>query len=176
LANKAELCLLMIDVDHFKRLNDTLGHPTGDALLKSIGQIIRSAARGEDVAFRFGGDEFLIVMLGANEKAGRLLADRITSLVDGLCKTYKVTPRPRLSVGLVTPASLPDPQQATVESLLAEVDRRLYAVKATHHAEHKTRSGVAPAVAVPATAVPANALPVTAAAAPASLPTTAARH
>src|SRR5207244_8958378 len=71
LGSKTELCLLMIDVDHFKKLNDTLGHPAGDALLKSIGQIIRSTARGEDVAFRFGGDEFSIVMLGSGGTAGR---------------------------------------------------------------------------------------------------------
>jgi diguanylate cyclase (GGDEF)-like protein len=133
-ASKAELCLLMIDVDHFKKLNDTLGHPAGDALLKSIGQIIRSTARGEDVAFRFGGDEFAIVMIGSNEKAGKALADRITSLVDALCKTFKVTPRPRLSVGIVTPTTLPDGHQATAEQLLAEADKRLYAVKAAHHA------------------------------------------
>ena len=135
-ASKAELCLLMIDVDHFKKLNDTLGHPAGDALLKSIGQLIRSTARGEDVAFRFGGDEFLIVMLGSGERAGKALSDRVTSLVDALCKTYHVSPRPRLSVGLITMASLPEGQPVTAESLLAEVDRRLYAVKASHHAEH----------------------------------------
>ena len=135
-ASKVDLCLLMIDVDHFKKLNDTLGHPAGDALLKSIGQIIRSTARGEDVAFRFGGDEFLIVMLGSGEKAGRALSDRVTSLVDALCKTYHVAPRPRLSVGMVTISSMPDGQPATAESLLVEVDKRLYAEKAAHHAEH----------------------------------------
>jgi diguanylate cyclase (GGDEF)-like protein len=150
--SKAELCLLMMDVDHFKKLNDTLGHPAGDALLKSIGQIIRSTARGEDVAFRFGGDEFLVVMLGSGEKAARALSDRITSLVDALGKTYHVTPRPRLSVGLVTAASLPEGQPATAEVLLAEADKRLYAMKAAHHAEHgpAPRPAAAPHPAAPA--------------------------
>jgi diguanylate cyclase (GGDEF)-like protein len=151
---KAELCLLMIDVDHFKKLNDTLGHPAGDALLKSIGQIIRSTARGEDVAFRFGGDEFLVVMLGSGERAGKALSDRITSLVDALCKTYHVTPRPRLSVGLVAAASLPEGQAATVEALLAEADKRLYAMKASHHAEHGPAPRSGPAAHAPAHAVP----------------------
>jgi diguanylate cyclase (GGDEF)-like protein len=151
-AAKSDLCLLMIDVDHFKKLNDTLGHPAGDALLKSVGQIIRSTARGEDVAFRFGGDEFVVVMLGSNDKAGKALADRITSLVDALCRTYKVTPRPRLSVGIVTPAMLPEGQQATAELLLAEVDKRLYAVKAAHHAAQpraESKPQPAPVAAAP---------------------------
>ena len=136
LAAKAELCVLMMDVDHFKKLNDTLGHTAGDALLKSIGQIIRSTARGEDVPFRFGGDEFIVLMLGSGEKAGRALADRLTSLVDSLCKTYHITPRPRLSVGVAPLASLENP---TVETLLVEADRRLYAVKAGHKAEERER-------------------------------------
>ena len=148
LAAKAELCVLMMDVDHFKKLNDTLGHTAGDALLKSIGQIIRSTARGEDVAFRFGGDEFIILMLGSGEKAGRALADRLTSLVDSLCKTYHVTPRPRLSVGVAPLASLENP---SVDTLLVEADRRLYAVKAGHKAEERERMrSVIPVTHVPA--------------------------
>jgi diguanylate cyclase (GGDEF)-like protein len=156
-AARTELCVLMMDVDHFKKLNDTLGHAAGDALLKSIGQIIRSTARGEDVAFRFGGDEFVVLMLGSGEKAGKALAERLTSLVDGLCKTYHVAPRPRLSVGMVALASLAEP---TVEALLVEADKRLYAVKAAHHAAHEKDRAPAAAIApqpAPAAAAPAPA-------------------
>ena len=131
LATKAELSVLMIDVDYLKPLNDTLGHAAGDALLKSIGQIVRSTVRGEDVAFRFGGDEFVVLMLGAGEKGARALSERLTSLVDGLCRTYHVAPRPRLSIGMATLASLKEP---TAEALLTEADRNLYAIKAAHHA------------------------------------------
>jgi diguanylate cyclase (GGDEF)-like protein len=154
-AAKTELCVLMMDVDHFKKLNDTLGHAAGDTLLKSIGQIIRSTARGEDVAFRFGGDEFVVLMLGSGEKAGKALAERLTSLVDGLCKTYHVTPRPRLSVGMVALASLAEP---TVDALLVEADKRLYAVKAAHHAAHEKDRPAAPHPSTSAPAPPAASL------------------
>src|SRR5690606_14641280 len=58
-AGRRALCLLMMDADYFKQLNDTLGHAAGDDLLRSIGQIIRSALREQDLAFRYGGDEFI---------------------------------------------------------------------------------------------------------------------
>ena len=62
------LCLLMIDVDHFKLLNDTLGHAAGDELLKTIGQLIRSTIREKDLAFRCGGDEFVVQLEGMRRR------------------------------------------------------------------------------------------------------------
>jgi diguanylate cyclase (GGDEF)-like protein len=120
------LTLLMVDVDYFKLLNDTLGHPAGDELLRAIGQIIRSTARASDLAFRAGGDEFVIVMPDADPAAGLALRDRLVSLVDGLAKTLRVEPRPRLSIGL---AHLRDAADPTAEALLAVADKALYAVK-----------------------------------------------
>jgi diguanylate cyclase (GGDEF)-like protein len=101
-AGRSPLTVLMIDVDYFKLLNDTLGHPAGDALLRSIGQIVRSTARGSDYAFRCGGDEFVLLLDGADAAAGQALADRLVSLVDGLCRTLRVERRPRLSIGLAS--------------------------------------------------------------------------
>ena len=66
-----DACLLMIDIDHFKGLNDTLGHAAGDELLKSIAQIMRSAIRNSDQAFRCGGDEFVILLGGCGIRAGQ---------------------------------------------------------------------------------------------------------
>ena len=103
--------------------------------------------------------EFVVLMLGSGEKAGKALGERLTSLVDGLCKTYHVTPRPRLSVGMVALASLAEP---TVEALLVEADKRLYAVKAAHHAAHeKDRAAVvAEPAAAPAAPAPVAPAPV----------------
>ena len=129
---RADLCLLMIDVDNFKLLNDTLGHAAGDDLLRAIGQLIRSAIRGEDVAFRCGGDEFVVLLPGYDQKAGQALADRLIMLVDALAKTIKVSAPPRLSIGVATLGSLGDDQ--TPEALLAEADKSLYAVKEQRHA------------------------------------------
>jgi diguanylate cyclase (GGDEF)-like protein len=56
---------MMIDIDNFKRFNDTLGHAAGDAVLRAIGQYMLSAARGEDIASRYGGEEFVLVMAPA---------------------------------------------------------------------------------------------------------------
>jgi diguanylate cyclase (GGDEF)-like protein len=120
---RKDLCVLMVDVDHFKLLNDTLGHAAGDDLLKAIGQLIRSAIRGEDVGFRCGGDEFVVLLPGSGVDAGRALADRLTSLVDLLTKTLKVPTRPALSIGLTT---LADVEPRTPEALLQAADRSLY--------------------------------------------------
>ena len=83
---QTHLSLLMIDVDHFKKLNDTLGHAAGDEMLRDIAQIIRSTIRENDSAFRYGGDEFVVVLEGFDAEAGQALGDRLISLVDALRK------------------------------------------------------------------------------------------
>lgn len=124
--SNTSLCVLMIDVDHFKLLNDTLGHSAGDDLLKNIGQLIRSAIRDKDLAFRCGGDEFIVQLEGYDAEAGQAVADRLTELVDALAKTLRVTPGPRLSIGVAT---LADCSKATPEALLELADKLLYEVK-----------------------------------------------
>lgn len=125
-AARTDLCLLMIDVDHFKQLNDACGHPAGDELLRNIGQIIRSTIRDGDVAFRYGGDEFAVVLEGQTESSGRALADRLRSLVDALARTIKVTPSPHLSIGIATLDQV-SPKEASI--LLQAADQSLYEVK-----------------------------------------------
>ena len=126
----APLCLLMIDVDHFKPLNDTLGHAAGDQMLKSIGQIIRSTIRENDAAFRCGGDEFVVVLEGCGAEPGRAVADRIASLSDALGKTFRVINPPRLSIGV---ANLAEVREPTAEAVLRRADQALYQVKTEHH-------------------------------------------
>jgi diguanylate cyclase (GGDEF)-like protein len=118
--------VLMIDVDNFKPLNDTLGHAAGDHLLRSIGQLLRSTLREKDTGFRCGGDEFVIVLEGSDITSANALATRLTSLVDRLVATLKVPALPRLSIGT---ASLADVSTPSAEALLAEADKRLYAIK-----------------------------------------------
>jgi diguanylate cyclase (GGDEF)-like protein len=120
-------CVLMIDIDHFKQLNDTHGHAAGDQLLKEIGQIMRSTIRQEDQAYRCGGDEFVIVLQHANITAGQTMAERLASLVDALARPLRVAAAPRLSIGACALGELVDP---TAQSLLAMADKRLYAIKA----------------------------------------------
>lgn len=125
-ASRTNLALLMMDVDHFKTLNDTLGHAAGDEMLRMTGQVIRSAARGEDAAFRCGGDEFVVLMPGCDGEAARALGEHISKMVDGLSKTWRVNPAPGISVGYATMLELPDPNP---KALLAAADRELYEKK-----------------------------------------------
>jgi diguanylate cyclase (GGDEF)-like protein len=137
-----ELCVLMIDVDHFKLLNDTLGHAAGDDLLKAIGQLIRSTIRGEDVGFRCGGDEFVVLLPGSTAESGQALADRLVSLVDALGKTIKLPKPPRLAVGMAT---LFGDAANTPRALLAMADRALYEVKRARKSHRSPLEGLNPA-------------------------------
>jgi diguanylate cyclase (GGDEF)-like protein len=71
------LTCLMLDVDHFKRVNDTWGHAAGDAVLQEMANRIDAQVRASDVAARYGGEEFVVLMPDTNEAAGQLLAERI---------------------------------------------------------------------------------------------------
>jgi diguanylate cyclase (GGDEF)-like protein len=95
-----DLTVMMIDVDNFKTLNDTLGHSAGDELLRNIGQLIRSHVRDQDAPFRFGGDEFCIVLPGCSADSANKLGKRLAELVDGLARTMEVSQRPGLSIGI----------------------------------------------------------------------------
>ncbi len=128
-AARRNLVLMMIDVDHFKNLNDTLGHQAGDDFLRSIGQILRSTLRENDHAFRYGGDEFVLLLPDADMISARALSDRLRHLIDGLTKHQRqLNPRPQLSIGI---ASLIEDvtRQMTDDQLLTIADQRLYAIK-----------------------------------------------
>lgn len=74
----APLCLMMLDMDHFKQLNDTMGHDAGDKALQDLADSLRARIRTSDRAYRIGGDEFILVSVGANLEAARGLADRVS--------------------------------------------------------------------------------------------------
>jgi diguanylate cyclase (GGDEF)-like protein len=130
--DRTPLCLLMIDIDDFKLLNDTLGHAAGDTLLRAIGQLIRSSIRQQDLAFRCGGDEFLVVLPQSPKAHGEGLARRLSDLVDGLVKTLTVARRPRLCIGISMLGELPTVNSG--QELIKEADRRLYAAKSARKA------------------------------------------
>jgi diguanylate cyclase (GGDEF)-like protein/putative nucleotidyltransferase with HDIG domain len=71
------LCTIMLDVDHFKSINDTYGHPVGDTVLKSVAHIIKRDCRDVDIPVRYGGEEFLIVLPEVNIEGARVVAERL---------------------------------------------------------------------------------------------------
>ncbi len=116
------LSLCIIDIDNFKRINDTMGHPFGDKVLVRLSEILRDTLRDEDVLCRFGGEEFLAILPETDEQGVRTLAGRLRTAVkqDPFLARHHVA----FSAGL---SSYPDIQ--TVDGLLAAADRALYQAK-----------------------------------------------
>jgi diguanylate cyclase (GGDEF)-like protein len=133
-AEGSYLSLLMIDLDYFKEVNDTLGHAAGDRLLATIGQIIRSGIRDTDLAFRYGGDEFVVVLPETDREHAEGLAQRLNSLVEGYAKTLHLQNLPRLSVGIAFTLDLENP---STENLLHAADQQLYEIKSIRHGGRK---------------------------------------
>ncbi len=122
------LTLLIFDVYRFKDLNDSLGHVVADELLRSVGQIIHSTVREGDIGFRYGGDEFAVVLPGCEAAAAKRVIERLQSLVQSLGAALKAPAvRPRLSIGLSTLDELTEP---TAVNLLKRAEERLSESKA----------------------------------------------
>jgi diguanylate cyclase len=76
-ADGSAVCVLMLDVDHFKRINDTYGHPAGDLVLRLIGRLLADNVKGRDTAARYGGEEFAVLLVRADLKAATTVANQI---------------------------------------------------------------------------------------------------
>lgn len=76
------LCVALVDVDHFKVVNDTHGHAVGDAVLAALGTLMRQGLRSRDEVFRYGGEEFLLVLAGASPEAGQEICERLRQAIE----------------------------------------------------------------------------------------------
>ncbi|MEO0483317.1 MAG: diguanylate cyclase [Planctomycetota bacterium] len=76
------LSIAMLDVDHFKSINDTYGHPAGDAVLQEVAEIVQNSSRASDIACRYGGEEFVIVMPDTSPEEAQVLCDRIRTTLE----------------------------------------------------------------------------------------------
>jgi len=131
-------CVALIDVDHFKLYNDTLGHPAGDRVLQTVAQVIRDEIRDGDLAFRFGGEEFLIVFPNQSPADALRAVGRILSQLQN---SQIVHPHPDTLGVLTASAGLAPsiPGRGGFAQSLETADRALYAAK---HAG-RNRIGVA---------------------------------
>ena len=121
------LGILMLDVDDFKRFNDTRGHAAGDAVLRELGNLLLNHVRGEDVTSRYGGDEFIIVLPDALKEATLERAERLSEHARHLIIQFEGQPLEQitLSIGI---AVFPE-HGSTSEALFGAVDAALYRSK-----------------------------------------------
>jgi two-component system cell cycle response regulator len=131
--DKNHVVCLMLDVDHFKRVNDTWGHAAGDAVLQELANRIDTQVRASDVAARYGGEEFVVLLPDTDNDSGVLLAERILKAISASAyelpngETVSIT----ASIGIagVTPDADAEDLKTVGDSLTARADVALYRAK-----------------------------------------------
>ncbi|MBS1992787.1 MAG: diguanylate cyclase [Cyanobacteria bacterium SZAS LIN-3] len=120
------LAVVMIDVDHFKQINDNFGHPVGDTVLKAVARLIKSNCRDVDLPIRYGGEEFLVVLPEVNKEGAHVVAERIRkSLAQEVIKHESISLTVTASLGIAT-----FPEHAMDQHHLLELaDKALYLSK-----------------------------------------------
>ncbi|MGQ4879317.1 GGDEF domain-containing protein [Billgrantia sp. LNSP4103-1] len=123
---KAPFCLFMIDVDHFKAINDTWGHSRGDRVLTAIATTCRQSLRPQDVIGRFGGEEFIVALPNTHLDDARIVAERLQQEVAKL-SVMEEAPDHRLTVTIGIAGVLDE--KVDLEALINQADQALYAGK-----------------------------------------------
>ena len=130
--HKFRVAMLLTDIDHFKKVNDTYGHPTGDAVLKRVAAILKASARKIDIVARYGGEEFALVLEGTDKAGARQLAERIREEVAAqVFESSKGPFKATLSLGV---AVYPDDATGKHDGkgkaeIISCADKALYAAK-----------------------------------------------
>jgi len=124
--HKFPVSLILTDIDHFKKINDGHGHPTGDDVLRRVAAILAASARKIDIVARYGGEEFAIVLDGTDREGARLLAERVRQEVEQQTfPSSKGTFNATLSIGV---SSYPEDAREKAE-IISRADQSLYAAK-----------------------------------------------
>jgi diguanylate cyclase (GGDEF)-like protein len=132
---QGQLSLMILDIDHFKRFNDTYGHQAGDTILRDVAERILANARKVDLTARYGGDEFVILLPDTDAEEAVLLAERLHQTLAG--ESIKLSDKTILhltiSIGIATYPT----HSSTIEELIKRADEALYWVKS--HGRNRTR-------------------------------------
>jgi diguanylate cyclase (GGDEF)-like protein len=119
------LGVLMIDIDHFKKVNDRYGHATGDQVLRAVAGAVAGAVRDDDVPARFGGEEFAVLLRDPTMRGALEIAERVRLAVGALDLRPLGVPGVSVSVGVAVSHVADEP----IDSIVDDADRALYAAK-----------------------------------------------
>jgi diguanylate cyclase (GGDEF)-like protein len=125
--NQRPLGVIILDLDHFKHFNDTFGHEAGDTLLKELGTLLQANIRGEDIACRYGGEEFTLILPEGNLEITRQRANFLCDAIRRLDVQHRGRPLGRITVSMGV-AVFPE-HGRTGKALLEAADAALYKSK-----------------------------------------------
>ena len=140
---KQPVAMLSIDVDFFKKFNDNHGHDAGDTVLREVGKCLESVFRNEDVACRFGGEEFVVVLPGASLEIGARRAEELRAKIEALSVRYLDANLPRITISTGV-AAFPEAGD-NPQSVLKAADDALYCAKeAGRNRVERAAAGIQP--------------------------------
>ncbi len=123
------LSLLLFDLDHFKKINDTYGHPTGDRVLEQVGAVIQETTREADIAARYGGEEFAVILPETDLKGARVIAERLRAAVEAMRVSDDRNAILRITISGGIAAASPLCQDTTKAAFTHAADQALYRSK-----------------------------------------------
>ncbi len=126
ITNFKDISFIFFDIDHFKKVNDTHGHIVGDEVLKSVAHLIEGAVRDEDIVCRWGGEEIVVALLGADEKDALKKAEEIRALVEQLAFNNMPDFDVTVSAGVAS-----FERGVSFENTLIHADKAMYRAKET---------------------------------------------
>ncbi|MBI9047126.1 MAG: diguanylate cyclase, partial [Anaerolineaceae bacterium] len=122
------ICFVMIDIDHFKMINDSFGHSVGDHVLQEVSKLLLAQTRSEDFIYRYGGEEFLVLMTNIPLEDARLYAERLRNLVEEAIIQIN-NPAAEINVTISLGIAGYNNGETTVDELLRAADKALYSAK-----------------------------------------------
>ena len=135
LKRKRKIAMMMLDMNDFKRINDTLGHAQGDDALVSLAEVLQKSVGPDGTVVRYAGDEFVIVMDGHDEASALAYKDLIKKNLDEFNKTHNKKYKLSASIGV----GVFDLEKKSIDRILKRIDKLMYDDKKTYYAHHNRR-------------------------------------